>query len=166
MGRHSHPHEWGYILHGHVFRRNYFPTYRADISPTGSNPFTPNRRQQQLFFCGTPATYSQPSKPAAYFGDSPTWRPCPLSVIPEKTQGGIQMSNNTKAWIKGIISALITGFTTAITTLVVAPETFNATPEGIKKTLIVATVSSALSVANYLKASPLPPDDTLPLLKG
>jgi hypothetical protein len=60
-------------------------------------------------------------------------------------------------WTKGIISALITGFTTAITTLVVAPETFNATPEGIKKTVIVAGVSAALSVANFLKQSPLPP---------
>jgi hypothetical protein len=60
-------------------------------------------------------------------------------------------------WLKGIITALITGFMTALTTLVVAPETFNATPEGVKKTLIVAGVSAALSVANYLKQSPLPP---------
>ena len=60
-------------------------------------------------------------------------------------------------WLRGLISALITGFTTAITTVVVAPETFNATPEGIQKTLIVAGVSAILSVANYLKQSPLPP---------
>lgn len=62
-----------------------------------------------------------------------------------------------QTWLKGIISALITGFTTALTTLIIAPETFNATPEGIKKTVIVASVSAALSVANFLKQSPLPP---------
>ena len=60
-------------------------------------------------------------------------------------------------WLKGLASALITGFTTAITTLIVAPETFNATPEGIRKTLVVAGVSAVLSVANFLKQSPLPP---------
>ncbi len=60
-------------------------------------------------------------------------------------------------WLKGLISGFVTGFTTAITTLVVAPETFNASPEGIKKTVIVALVSAVLSVANYLKQSPLPP---------
>lgn len=78
------------------------------------------------------------------------------------------MSYNTRKWIHGIISALITGFTTAFTTLVVAPETFNATPEGIKKTLIVAGVSAALSVANYLKQFPLPPEEngsTTPVAK-
>lgn len=73
------------------------------------------------------------------------------------------LSKNTNIWLRGIISALITGFTTAVTTLVVAPETFNATAEGVKKTLIVAAVSAALSVANYLKQSPLPPPEGLPL---
>ncbi len=61
-----------------------------------------------------------------------------------------------QAWLKGIISAAISGVTTAITTVIVAPEQFNATPEGIKKVLIVAGVSATLSVANYLKQSPLP----------
>jgi len=68
-------------------------------------------------------------------------------------------------WIKGIISAAITGFTTAVTTLIVAPDQFNATSSGIKKTLVVAGVSAALSVANYLKASPLPPVDNGKTLK-
>lgn len=72
------------------------------------------------------------------------------------------MSPTVRLWIQGIISALITGFTTAITTIIVVPEAFNATPEGIKKTLIVAGVSAALSVANFLKQSPIPKDDGPP----
>lgn len=66
------------------------------------------------------------------------------------------MNPTLAIWLRGLVSAAITGFTTAVTTLVVAPETFNATPEGVKKTVAVAAVSAALSVANYLKQSPLP----------
>lgn len=74
---------------------------------------------------------------------------------------------NWPTWLQSLISAAITGFATAISTLVVAPETFNATPEGIKKTLIIAGVSAALSVANFLKQSPLPKvtKEDLPLPK-
>lgn len=63
---------------------------------------------------------------------------------------------NWTIWIQGIISAAITGAATTVTTVVVAPEQFNATPEGITKIGIVAGVAAVLSVANFLKQSPIP----------
>lgn len=71
------------------------------------------------------------------------------------------MNYSWKKWLHGIGSALITGFSISFTTMVVAPETFNATPEGIKKVLIVAGLSAAFSVASYLKQFPLPPDQEI-----
>lgn len=63
--------------------------------------------------------------------------------------------NDWKVWIKGLISAGIGGGATAFSTMVVAPETFNF-QEGLTKTAAVAGVSAIVSVANYLKQSPLP----------
>ena len=62
---------------------------------------------------------------------------------------------NWKNWLRGLISAGIGGGSTAITTMVVAPETFNI-EEGLSKLLTVAGISAIVSVANYLKSSPLP----------
>lgn len=62
---------------------------------------------------------------------------------------------NWKPWLKGIISAAIGGFSTAITTIIVAPEQFNLN-EGLNKVLTVACVTAIVAVANYLKQSPLP----------
>lgn len=62
---------------------------------------------------------------------------------------------NWNLWIKGLVSAAIGGAATAVSTMVVAPETFNL-EEGLQKLGMVAIVSAIVSVANYLKGSPLP----------
>lgn len=58
-------------------------------------------------------------------------------------------------WLKGLLSAAIGGAATAISTMIVAPETFNL-QEGLSKLGSVAAVSAIVNVANYLKVSPLP----------
>lgn len=60
-----------------------------------------------------------------------------------------------KVWLKGLISAAIGGGAAAVTTMIVAPETFNL-QDGLKKVFAVAGVSALVAVANYLKQSPLP----------
>ncbi len=60
-----------------------------------------------------------------------------------------------RLWIHGLISAGISAAATAISTAVVAPETFNIN-EGLSKLLTVAGVAGFVGVANYLKQSPLP----------
>lgn len=59
-------------------------------------------------------------------------------------------------WLHGLISAGIGGGATALSTAIVAPETFNL-KEGLAKLGAVAGVSALVSVALYLKQSPLPP---------
>ncbi len=63
--------------------------------------------------------------------------------------------NNYMTWLKGLLSAGIGGAATAVSTMIVAPETFNLN-EGLSKLISVASVSAIVAVANYLKASPLP----------
>jgi hypothetical protein len=63
---------------------------------------------------------------------------------------------NPWAWLHGLISAGVGGSATAISTIIVAPETFNF-KEGLAKLGTVAAVSAIVSVAMYLKQSPLPP---------
>jgi hypothetical protein len=62
---------------------------------------------------------------------------------------------NWKLWIKGLVSALSGGLSVGVTTVVVAPDTFNF-QTGWKKILIVAGVSAIVAVLNYIKQSPLP----------
>ena len=62
---------------------------------------------------------------------------------------------NWKLWLKGLISAGIGGGATVLSTIIVAPEVFNL-DEGLGKVFAVAGVSALVSVANYLKKSPLP----------
>lgn len=62
---------------------------------------------------------------------------------------------NWQLWTKGLFSAAIGGAATAISTMVIAPETFNF-HEGLSKLGAVAGVSALVAVANYLKQSPLP----------
>lgn len=57
-------------------------------------------------------------------------------------------------WIKGLFSALISGISSAIVLMIVNPSEFNL--QDTKKILIVAVVSGIVSMANYLKQSPLP----------
>lgn len=58
-------------------------------------------------------------------------------------------------WVKGLIAAAIGGSANAVTVLIVAPDEFNL-EEGLPKLGVVALVSAIVSVANYLKQSPLP----------
>lgn len=60
-------------------------------------------------------------------------------------------------WIKGILSAGIGGGATAVSTMIVAPDQFNI-QTGLKNVVAVAAVSALVSVANYLKQSPIPPE--------
>lgn len=65
---------------------------------------------------------------------------------------------NPTVWIHGLISALIGGAATSISTVVVAPEQFNLSA-GLMNVAKVALVSGIVSAAMYLKQSPLPPVD-------
>lgn len=58
-------------------------------------------------------------------------------------------------WLKGLIGAGISGGATAISTLVIAPETFNF-GEGLRKLIFVICVSSIVSIGKYLSSKPLP----------
>lgn len=65
---------------------------------------------------------------------------------------------NWKRWIKGIISALIGGAANGVTVMIVAPESFNFS-EGFGRLGSVIFAAAIVSVAMYLKQSPLPGDD-------
>ncbi len=58
-------------------------------------------------------------------------------------------------WIKGIISAALSGLATGVTLIIVDPSVYNI-QGGFKKLGTVSLVSAIVSVANYLKKSPLP----------
>jgi len=57
-------------------------------------------------------------------------------------------------WLKGLFSALISGVASAFVLMVVNPSNFNF--DDLGKVAMVALVSGIISVANYLKQSPLP----------
>lgn len=59
-------------------------------------------------------------------------------------------------WIRGLAAAVITGVSNAFLASVVSPETFNTTPEGLKKLGIMLALSGAIGMATYLKQSPIP----------
>lgn len=58
-------------------------------------------------------------------------------------------------WLKGLIGAGVSGGCVAISTMTVAPETFNIRA-GLNKLLMVAFVSFIISIAKYLSAKPFP----------
>ena len=62
-----------------------------------------------------------------------------------------------QTWIRGLVAAVITGVANAFLASVVSPETFNTSPEGLKKLGIMLALSGALGMATYLKQSPIPP---------
>jgi hypothetical protein len=61
-----------------------------------------------------------------------------------------------RGWVAGLISAFNGGVYTAVGASWLSPETFNTSPEGIKKTLILATFGGGIAVVNFLRQSPLP----------
>lgn len=62
---------------------------------------------------------------------------------------------NPKAWLHGLISAFITGSTSAITAAIVKPEAFNF-GAGFHDMLKLAGVAGFVGACAYLKNSPLP----------
>ncbi len=69
------------------------------------------------------------------------------------------MSKNTCRWLRGLISAGISGVTTVISTMIVAPEQFHFNA-GLKNVIIVSIASGVVSIAKYLQLTPLPDEDT------
>jgi hypothetical protein len=62
-----------------------------------------------------------------------------------------------RVWLRGLVAAIIGGAANAVTTVIVAPETFNF-QTGKSKLLAVATASAIVNAAMYLKQSPVPPE--------
>ena len=58
-------------------------------------------------------------------------------------------------WLKGLISATVSGAAASIGTMVAAPADFNL-GAGLRRLLTVAVVSGIIGAANYLKQSPIP----------
>ncbi len=65
------------------------------------------------------------------------------------------LKRKMKIWLKGLLSALISGASVSIGAMAAAPQDFNL-QSGCKRLLIVAAFSGLVSAANYLKQSPLP----------
>lgn len=59
-------------------------------------------------------------------------------------------------WLRGLVAAIISGVSNAFLASVVSPETFNASPDGLRKLGTILALSGALGMAMYLKQSPLP----------
>jgi hypothetical protein len=62
---------------------------------------------------------------------------------------------NWKVWLQGLVAAAIGGGATAVSTMVIDPESFNFGP-GMKRVGLVAFLSALISVSAYLKQSPIP----------
>lgn len=60
-----------------------------------------------------------------------------------------------KLWLKGLISAAVSGVVGAVGVVIVDPLTFNL-QTGFTKLWQVAIICAIVGVANYLKQSPLP----------
>lgn len=68
------------------------------------------------------------------------------------------LSAKWSKWIKGLLHAGVSGGTVAISTMVIAPETFNI-HGGLTKLLSAAGISSIVSIAKYLSTNSFPDDD-------
>lgn len=64
-----------------------------------------------------------------------------------------------RAWLKGLIHAGISGGTAAISTSIVAPETFNF-GDGLGRLLSIAGISAIVSISKFLSAYPFPEEKT------
>ena len=70
---------------------------------------------------------------------------------------------NWRLWLQGLGAAAVGGAATSISTMAIAPESFNFGP-GMKKVGMVAFVGALISVSAYLKQSPVPGAGTIPSL--
>jgi hypothetical protein len=64
----------------------------------------------------------------------------------------------TKGWLRGLVAAVINGFASGVVLIIADPLEFNLL-EGRSKLLATSAVLGLLGAANYLKQSPVPPDD-------
>jgi hypothetical protein len=72
------------------------------------------------------------------------------------------MSDTTRAWLHGLTAAFVGAAASSLSTMLVAPETFNLTTmTGFRKLVLASGLSGVVSAAAYLKTSPLPQPDTL-----
>ena len=62
-----------------------------------------------------------------------------------------------RVWLKGLVSAIISGAAGAVAVMIVDPQHFNV-HEGWPDLLLLATVAGVLGGANYLRAHPTPWD--------
>lgn len=65
------------------------------------------------------------------------------------------MGQNWSVWLQGIVAAAIGGAATGVTTMAIAPDSFNF-DTGLSKLGTVCFVSAIVNVASYLKQSPIP----------
>lgn len=63
---------------------------------------------------------------------------------------------NWKPWLHGLFSAFIGGGASAVSAMVIDPATFNIS-DGFGNMLSLWAVNGIVSVAFYLKQSPMPP---------
>ena len=68
------------------------------------------------------------------------------------------ITKNRRAWVRGLVAAIVGGAANAVTNLVVAPETFNI-HEGLGKLGASALISALVGAALYLKEHPIWDDD-------
>lgn len=69
--------------------------------------------------------------------------------------GGFAIPSDVRGWARGLIAAAVGSAANAVTTMVVAPATFNL-QAGLPKLLEFMAVSAIVSMAAYLKQDPLP----------
>ena len=62
--------------------------------------------------------------------------------------------NNLKKWLIGALNAALNGAATGVTTVVIAPETFNL-QEGLGRLGTVVAVSAIFGLASYIQKSPI-----------
>lgn len=72
-----------------------------------------------------------------------------------------------RIWLRGLISAAVSGASggvaNGLAAMGIAPDTFNlqaGATNVLKLAALAALASGAIGVANYLKQSPLPPEET------
>lgn len=69
------------------------------------------------------------------------------------------LSNNFKIWLRGLLAAAISTFSTAASGALTMPSMFNFTHAGLVNILKLAAVPALLAVFAYLKQSPIPSPD-------
>lgn len=66
------------------------------------------------------------------------------------------LSPNVRLWLHGLLAATVGSFATAASGMLVLPNDFNFSHDGLVKMAKLTLVPTALSVFAYLKQSPVP----------